>query len=256
MQYKVTDFYSPPHDRGIAWNDPKLMIPWPVAAEAVGISARDSDLPCLADATRSFRVPLMTVIVTGGAGFIGSALVRALVADGERVITIDKLTYAGNLDNLAAVLERPNHVFVRADICDRAAMAARLRRAPSPRRVSPRRREPCRSFDRHSAAHSSKPMSSARRRCSKPPLTIGAASTLRAAPTFRFLQVSTDEVYGELGPTGMFRRRQPLSAELALFGQQGRRPTISPARGTALMACRCWSRTARTITAPISFPKS
>ena len=64
----------------------------------------------------------MTVIVTGGAGFIGSALVRALVADGERVITVDKLTYAGNLDNLASV-PPADHVFVHADVCDRAAMA-------------------------------------------------------------------------------------------------------------------------------------
>jgi dTDP-D-glucose 4,6-dehydratase len=68
----------------------------------------------------------MTVLVSGGAGFIGSALVRALVADGEKVVTIDKLTYAGNLDNLAPVSASPNHIFIRADICDRAAVAAAL----------------------------------------------------------------------------------------------------------------------------------
>ena len=66
----------------------------------------------------------MSVVVTGGAGFIGSALARALVAGGERVVNVDKLTYAGNLDNLAAVLADPDHVFIRANICDRAAMAA------------------------------------------------------------------------------------------------------------------------------------
>src|SRR5216684_4067981 len=68
----------------------------------------------------------MTALVTGGAGFIGSALVRALVRDGKRVVTVDKLTYAGNLDNLAPVIGSPNHFFVRADICDRAAIAAVL----------------------------------------------------------------------------------------------------------------------------------
>src|SRR5579883_452098 len=66
----------------------------------------------------------MTVLVTGGAGFIGSALVRALVADGEAVVTVDKLTYAGNLANLASCGDAANHVFIRADICDRAAMRA------------------------------------------------------------------------------------------------------------------------------------
>src|SRR5258708_15964698 len=66
----------------------------------------------------------MTIVVTGGAGFIGAALVRALVADGERVVTVDKLTYAGNLDNLAAVADSARHVFVKADICDRAAIGA------------------------------------------------------------------------------------------------------------------------------------
>lgn len=58
----------------------------------------------------------MTTVVTGGAGFIGSALVRALVGDRERVVTVDKLTYAGNLDNLASVIDDPNHVFICADI--------------------------------------------------------------------------------------------------------------------------------------------
>ena len=66
----------------------------------------------------------MTAVVTGGAGFIGSALVRALVGDGERVVTVDKLTYAGNLDNLASVIDHPNHVFICSDIGDRAAIAA------------------------------------------------------------------------------------------------------------------------------------
>src|SRR3954471_10908520 len=65
---------------------------------------------------RALRVRRMTIVVTGGAGFIGSALVRALVADGERVVTLDKLTYAGNLDNLAPVAGSDRHVFVQADI--------------------------------------------------------------------------------------------------------------------------------------------
>jgi dTDP-glucose 4,6-dehydratase len=145
----------------------------------------------------------MTVLVTGGAGFIGSALVRALVAAGERVVTVDKLTYAGKLDNLAPILARDNHVFVRADICDHTAMA-RVFREHRPAAVY------------HLAAESHVD------RTIDTPATciatnvVGTAVLLEAALDywckldaaerrhFRFLQVSTDEVYGELGPTGRF----------------------------------------------------
>jgi dTDP-glucose 4,6-dehydratase len=145
----------------------------------------------------------VTAIVTGGAGFIGSALVRALVAAGSRVVTVDKLGYAGNLDNLAPVRDDPRHVFVRADICDRAAIAAVL---------AEHRPRTC----YHLAAESHVD------RSIDAPLgfvetnIVGTAIVLEAAldywrgldaagrGQFRFLQVSTDEVYGELGPEGWF----------------------------------------------------
>jgi dTDP-glucose 4,6-dehydratase len=145
----------------------------------------------------------VSVIVTGGAGFIGSALVRALVGDGFEVVTVDKLTYAGNMDNLGAVIDDPKHLFVRADICDRAAMAA-LFTEHRPQTIY------------HLAAESHVD------RSIDTPLgfvetnVLGTAKLLDAAldywrsldradrALFRFLQVSTDEVYGELGPTGYF----------------------------------------------------
>ena len=67
---------------------------------------------------------MKTVLVTGGAGFIGSNLVRLILAEepDTRVITYDLLTYAGNLDNLRNCLEDPRHDFVRGDICDREAV--------------------------------------------------------------------------------------------------------------------------------------
>jgi len=66
---------------------------------------------------------IKTVFVTGGAGFIGSALVRLLIADSDwQVVNIDKLTYAGNLESLAGVADHPRHVFRRTDIGDRAAL--------------------------------------------------------------------------------------------------------------------------------------
>jgi dTDP-glucose 4,6-dehydratase len=162
----------------------------------------------------------MTVVVTGGAGFIGSALVRALVGDGEHVVTVDKLTYAGNLDNLASVTDHPGHAFVHADICDRNAMAA-VFRDYHPRAVY------------HLAAESH-----VDRSIDAPAVFIqtnvtGTATLLEGAldywrtlsaagrAQFRFLQISTDEVYGELGATGYFddgsryRPNSPYSASKA-----------------------------------------
>ena len=162
----------------------------------------------------------MTVLVTGGAGFIGSALVRALVGDGERVVTIDKLTYAGNLDNLAAVLACAKHTFIRADICARMAIAAALREY-RPRIVYHLAAESHvdRTIDTPSACIETN--------------IVGTAVLLETAldywrsldaagrDEFRFLQVSTDEVYGELGAEGQFtpesryRPSSPYSASKA-----------------------------------------
>lgn len=150
----------------------------------------------------------MTVIVTGGAGFIGSALVRALVGDGQHVVTVDKLNYAGNLDNLAAIIANPRHLFIRADICDRAAMAA-LFSERRPRAVY------------HLAAESHVDRSIDAPATFVATNLVGTATLLEVAldywrgldaasrADFRFLQVSTDEVYGELGPTGHFSEISP-----------------------------------------------
>ena len=204
----------------------------------------------------SFEYEPMTVIVTGGAGFIGSALVRALVADGERVVTVDKLTYAGSLDNLAPMLDAPHHVFVHADICDRAAMAGGFRRAPAARGLSSCRGEPCRPLDRHA------------RRCASKPTFVGTATLLDAALSLL--------AHGSMRPgAGNFVfSRSPPTRSMASSARPGssttraaiararpiRRarpaPTISPAPGTAPTGCRSWFRTARIITGPISFPKS
>jgi dTDP-glucose 4,6-dehydratase len=150
----------------------------------------------------------MTVLVTGGAGFIGSALVRALVAAGERVVTIDKLTYAGSLANLAEVEGNARHVFIQADICDREALRA--------------------AFAQHrpSAVYHLAAETHVDRSIAAPSPFVetnlgGTAALLdvalqywrgleRAArDSFRFLQVSTDEVYGALGPTGLFDETSP-----------------------------------------------
>src|SRR2546425_1232053 len=74
--------------------------------------------------TRNF---MKTLLVTGGAGFIGSNFVLGLLGEGGwRIVNLDKLTYAGNLDTLAGVKNDPNHVFVHGDIGDRALVAKLL----------------------------------------------------------------------------------------------------------------------------------
>ena len=63
------------------------------------------------------------VLVTGGAGFIGSAVCRRLVAEGASVLNLDALTYAGNLQSLATIDNAPNYRFAKVDICDPSAVA-------------------------------------------------------------------------------------------------------------------------------------
>src|SRR5690348_16062555 len=70
--------------------------------------------------------PMQTLLVTGGAGFIGANFVLQAVADGFRVVNLDKLTYAGNLDTLASLEASDRHLFVQGDIGDRALVAQLL----------------------------------------------------------------------------------------------------------------------------------
>jgi len=149
------------------------------------------------------------VFVTGGAGFIGSALVRYLLrATPYRVVNIDKLTYAGNLDSLRDVVDHPRHHFVRVDIQD----GPRLRALFSEFR-------PVGVFHLAAESHVDRSidgpkdflytnvvgtftlLEEARRYWSRLPKA--------EAEAFRFLHVSTDEVFGSLGATGYFREETP-----------------------------------------------
>lgn len=151
----------------------------------------------------------MRVIVTGGAGFIGSALVRFLVAEqGYEILNIDALTYAGNLASLRTVEDRPNYRFLKADICDRAAMEAAFSDF-RPDRVM------------HLAAESHVDRSITAASDFIQTNVIGTFTLLETARgywsrldesvrnSFRFLHVSTDEVYGSLGSDGLFTEETP-----------------------------------------------
>ncbi|WP_088183172.1 dTDP-glucose 4,6-dehydratase [Sphingobium sp. Z007] len=151
----------------------------------------------------------MRVIVTGGAGFIGSALVRYLVLEkGYDVLTIDALTYAGCQESLRAVEGRSNHQFLKADICDRAAMEQAIV-GFKPDRIM------------HLAAESHVDRSITGAAEFIQTNVVGTFTLLEAARAywnaqgceakqgFRFLHVSTDEVYGSLGAAGLFEETTP-----------------------------------------------
>jgi dTDP-glucose 4,6-dehydratase len=151
------------------------------------------------------------VIVTGGAGFIGSHLVRRLVARKDyHVVTVDKLTYAGNLDSLTDVLAMPNHEFVRADICDPTAIAAILAKY-RPAQVYHLAAES--HVDRSIDGPQSFVQTNVIGTCTLLQQVLGYWQSLPAAERdqFRLLHVSTDEVFGSLGREGFFTEESPYA---------------------------------------------
>jgi dTDP-glucose 4,6-dehydratase len=152
-----------------------------------------------------------TLFVTGGAGFIGSAVVRMLVPGGSyRVVTVDKLTYAGNVESLAEAFDAPNHRFVKADIADSATMRE-LFDDERPAGVV------------HLAAESHVDRSIDAPADFVRTNLVGTFTLLqeslrhvrRLAPAdaaaFRFVHVSTDEVFGSLAPAGSFTESTPYA---------------------------------------------
>ena len=163
----------------------------------------------------------MKVLVTGGAGFIGSAVCRLFVGElGATVLNVDKLTYAANLGSLRLIEANPRYIFRRADICDRQAMLAVMRE-----------------FDTDAVLHLAAeshvdrsidgPAEFIRTNIEGTWALLDAALAhwrrlpAKRAAQFRFHHVSTDEVFGSLGSTGKFtettryRPNSPYSASKA-----------------------------------------
>jgi len=141
------------------------------------------------------------LLVTGGAGFIGVNLVRRLVAAGENVVNLDLLTYAGNRDSLGGLPAA--HEFVQGDIRDRALVAGLLARH-RPRAVLHLAAESHvdRSIDDASAFMTTNVLGTQVLLDASLAYWRGLDDAARAG--FRFVHVSTDEVFGSLGPTGLF----------------------------------------------------
>jgi dTDP-glucose 4,6-dehydratase len=151
----------------------------------------------------------MRLLITGGAGFIGSAVVRKAIDEmNDDVLVLDKLTYAGNLSSLAPVAGSPHYSFLRAEICDRRAVKAAFERF-RPEAVL------------HLAAESHVDRSIDGPAAFIETNVVGTFVLLSEAlaywrelkgeahETFRFLHISTDEVFGSLGVEGLFREDSP-----------------------------------------------
>jgi len=151
-----------------------------------------------------------TWLVTGGAGFIGGNFVLEAVRAGVKVVNLDALTYAGNLDTLAALDGDPRHVFVHGDIGDRVLVASLLAQHRPDAVVNfAAESHVDRSIDGPAAFVMTNVVG-----------TLGLLEAVRdywrdsapaARDAFRFLHVSTDEVYGSLGDTGAFTETTPFA---------------------------------------------
>lgn len=161
------------------------------------------------------------VLVTGGAGFIGSAVVRHLIQDTQcEVLNVDKLTYAGNLESLKEVDDNARYHFAQADICDRVAIA-KLFAEFKPDAVMHLAAESHvdRSIDGPADFIETNIVGTyTMLECAR---AYWNALTSEAKAAFRFHHISTDEVYGSLGQTGLFQEttsydpRSPYSSSKA-----------------------------------------
>jgi dTDP-glucose 4,6-dehydratase len=150
----------------------------------------------------------MKILITGGAGFIGSAVVRRAVADGHEVVNLDALTYSANLENVAGVSGDPAYAFEQADICDEAAVRSIFARH-KPEAVmhlaaeshNDRAIEAPLDFVRTNVMGTAVLLEAAREHWNKLPADRKAA--------FRFHHISTDEVFGALGEDGQFTEETP-----------------------------------------------
>ena len=207
--YATSDYYSADHAAGIAFDDPELAIDWPLGGREPIVSDRDRALPALRHVrltdTRTFgeartAQPPLRVLVTGGAGFIGSAVVRHLITRSRHsVLNLDRLSSAASASTLESVLDDPRYELRIGDVCDTRLLES----------VFQEFRPHC---VIHLAAETRTDRPFAESEAFLRTNTIGTMRLLQAATAyfetldpaararFRFLHVSTDEVFGARDP--------------------------------------------------------
>jgi dTDP-glucose 4,6-dehydratase len=180
------------------------------------------------------KEPAFKVLVTGGAGFIGSAVIRYLLRQpGVSVVNVDKLTYAGNLDSLSTVAASPSYSFEQVDICDRAALK-RVFSAHAPNAVMNLAAESHvdRSIDSPDAFVQTNVVGTGR--LLEAALAYWSDLTGPKRDGFRFLHVSTDEVYGDLAEA------EPRFSETTAYAPSS--PYAATKAGSDHLV-RAWART-------------
>ncbi|WP_430450479.1 dTDP-glucose 4,6-dehydratase [Rhodophyticola sp.] len=194
----------------------------------------------------------MKLLITGGAGFIGSAVVRRAIADGHQVVNLDALTYAACLDNVASVANHPDYAFAHVDIRDRAALDD-VFAAHAPDAVM------------HLAAESHVDRSIDGPGDFIETNITGTYNMLEAARShwtqvgkpaaFRFHHISTDEVFGSLPQIRTCSPKRALRSATALCRLQGLRRSPGARCGTRPMACRCVLTNCSNNYGPFHFPE-
>lgn len=170
----------------------------------------------------------MKLMITGGAGFIGSAVVRKAVSAGHEVMNIDKLTYAANLENLQSVEDQNNYSFLQMDICDyEGVKKAMLQFQPDVLLHLAAESHVDRSIDGPGDFIETNIVGTFR-------LLEAARSYRDQHPNgFRFHHVSTDEVFGSLGPVGEFTEETPYAPN----------SPYSSSKASSDMLVRAWAET-------------
>lgn len=152
----------------------------------------------------------MKILVTGGAGFIGSNFVLTAVSDGHEIINVDALTYAGNVESLKSISDNPRHHFIHGDIADKAGIMALLDHHQPDAIVNfAAESHVDRSIDGPAAFIQTNVVGTLNLlECTR---DYWRALENTKQDRFRFLHVSTDEVYGSLGETGAFTEQTPFA---------------------------------------------